>query len=358
MLRSLDARNFRVIEHLELVPGEQLTVFCGENGAGKTSILEAIDFLSRGRSFRSRQLSALLRRGTGAVTVSGQVREAGTSTHLGIRKSAGERLLHCNRQKVDSISNHAGILPVVPVHPDSHRLVQSGARYRRNYLDWSAFHVKPGFLPAWRTFSRCLRQRNQALRKGTRGRELHAWTREVAEAGEQVNLTRLEIFNELKPYFESFTSTLLPEAEISLGFHRGWPAEYGTLQEALERAGPRERQTQATHYGPHRADLRLLLDGQPAGHVSSRGQQKLIAACLLLAQIGHLHGHAGRACVVLLDDLCAELDAPHARGLLHQVRALGCQAFISAVHPDQLDLQGWRRAEVFHVKHGTCRRLG
>ncbi len=358
MLCSLDARNFRVIEHLELIPGEQATILCGENGAGKTSILEAIDFLSRGRTFRSRHLVALLRRGARAVTVSGTIREAGVSTHLGIRKTASERVLHCNQQPVETISNHAGILPVVPVHPDSHRLVQDGARYRRNYLDWSAFHVKPGFLPDWRHYSRCLRQRNQVLRKGAQGRELRAWTQELASAGERVSLTRSQIFEEITPFFETFANKLLPETKISLRLYNGWPAEERSLLEALERAARRESQTLATHWGPHRADIRLSLEGQSAGQVASRGQQKLVAASLLLAQISHLRRHTARACIVLLDDLCAELDAEHARALMRSVQALDCQTFISAVDLGQLDLQGWNRPEVFHVKQGTCARLG
>lgn len=357
MLCTLVARNFRIIEHLELAPGENVTVFCGENGAGKTSILETVDFLSRGRTFRSRQLAALLRKGSRAVTVSGTVAEAGNRTHLGIRKSAGERLLHCNQQKVESVSNHAGVLPVVPLHPDSHRLVQGGARHRRNYLDWSAFHVKPDFLSAWRDYSRCLRQRNQVLRKGVAGRELQGWTREIAAAGERVNLTRSAIFDELKPFFERYTCELLPEAEMSLGFYRGWPAEDTTLEGALERAAGREAQTRATQWGPHRADIRLTLNGQPARQVASRGQQKLVAASLLLAQMGHLQARAARACVVLLDDIHAELDAEHARALVHAVQVLDCQAFVSAMDPARVDLQGWNRAKVFHVKHGTCKLL-
>ncbi len=357
MLCTFVARNFRIIEDLELTPGKDVTLFCGDNGAGKTSILEAVDFLSRGRSFRSQQLATLLRKGARTVTVSGTVAETGVRTHLGIQKSAGERLLHCNRQKVESISNHAEILPVVPLHPDSHRLVQGGARYRRNYLDWSAFHVKPDFLAVWREYSRCLRQRNQVLRQGGTGRELQAWTQEIAAAGERVSLARLDIFNEIKAFFDTYASTLLPEAELSLSFYKGWPGEVPTLEEALERAASREAQTRFTQWGPHRADIRLFLNRQPADQVASRGQQKLLAASLLLAQMGHLQGRAARTCVALLDDLHAELDAKHARALIRSVQALGCQTFISALDPDQVDLQDWNQARVFHVKHGTCKLL-
>ena len=358
VLTRLTARNFRLIEQLEIEPSPQVTLFWGQNGAGKTSILESIDFLSRGRSFRSRRLDALLRKGAQTLTVSGRVREAQVSTHLGIEKSAQRRLLRLNREKVATQSGHATRLPVVALHPDSHRLVQGGARYRRNFVDWSAFHVKPDFLPAWRDYSRGLRQRNQALRKRGSARELRAWTRKTAEAGERVNSARSETIKEIQPIFDTFIRKLLPEADSSLRYVRGWPAETESLEAALEQARARELRTLATQWGPHRADLVLSLNGRPAAQVASRGQQKLIAVSLLLAQVEHLQAYTRRRCAVLLDDIGAELDAEHAGALIQAVGALGCQAFVTSLAPDEVDLQAWEQVRVFHVKQGSCKLSG
>lgn len=357
-LCSLSAHNFRLIERLEIEPGPQVTLFWGQNGAGKTSILETVDFLSRGRSFRSRRLDALLRKGARTLTVSGTVREAGVPTHLGIEKSARGRVLLCNHRKAETLSAHAARLPVVPLHPDSHRLVQGGARYRRNYIDWSAFHVKPDFLPAWREYSRCLRQRNQILRTRSSNQEMQAWTQKTAAAGERVNIARSSIIEEIRPIFKAYSRKLLPEAESALRYSRGWPAESENLETALVRARTRERRTLATHWGPHRAELALSLNRQPAAQVASRGQQKLLAMSLLLAQIAHLQAHTRRDCVVLLDDIGAELDRDHAGALVREVASLGCQAFMTALAPEDVDLQAWTQARMFHVKQGTCKPSG
>ena len=357
-LCSLSARNFRLIEQLEIEPDPQVTLFWGQNGAGKTSILETVDFLSRGRSFRSRRLDALLRKGARTLTVSGTVHEAGVPTHLGIEKSARGRNLRCNHRKAETLSAHAARLPVVALHPDSHRLVQGGARYRRNYLDWSAFHVKPDFLPAWREYSRCLRQRNQALRQRGSAREIQAWTQKTAVAGERVSLARSSVIEEIKPIFSTFSCKLLPEAESGLRYYRGWPAESQSLEAALAGARSREQRTLATHWGPHRAELALSLNRQPAAQVASRGQQKLLAMSLLLAQAAHLQAHTRRNCAVLLDDIGAELDRDHAQALVREVAALGCQAFMTALAPDDVDLQAWSQARMFHVKQGTCEPSG
>ncbi|MBT8113266.1 MAG: AAA family ATPase, partial [Gammaproteobacteria bacterium] len=158
-LQSLLVQNLRIIEQLDVSFAADANLFIGENGAGKTSILEAIDILSRGRSFRERRTTSLLRKDTEELIVSGKVNSTEQTTHLGVQKSSRQTTLHCNQEKVTSISMHASYLPVLSMHPDTHQLIQGSGLQRRNYIDWSAFHVKPLFLQNWREYSKCLRQR-------------------------------------------------------------------------------------------------------------------------------------------------------------------------------------------------------
>ena len=332
-----------------------MTLFCGENGAGKTSILEAIDFLSRGRSFRSHRLEPLLRLGAEELIVSGEIAEDQHITHLGVQKSFKQTLLHCNQEKVNSISNHANYLPVVCLHPDCHQLIQGGARYRRNYLDWSAFHVKQNFLVDWRKYNKCLKQRNHVLRQESIDhQELSAWTNKLSESGEAVDLARSKIFHEITPIFLEYSAKLLPECKISWSYYRGWPEEK-SLQEALEQTLQRERQCRCTQRGPHRAEIKILLDQQEAAMAASRGQQKLIAACLMLAQIEYVRKKEGRSCIVLLDDIRAELDQTHADALFASLQTMKSQVIASAIESGQVSLEGWTNPKVFHVKHGICK---
>ena len=145
-LQSLLVQNLRIIEQLDASFAADANLFVGENGAGKTSILEAIDILSRGRSFRERRIGPLLRKDAKELTISGNVKRTEQILHLGIQKTSRQTTLHCNQEKVASISNHASYLPVLSMHPDTHQLIQGSGKYRRNYIDWSAFHVKPLFL--------------------------------------------------------------------------------------------------------------------------------------------------------------------------------------------------------------------
>ena len=355
-LQTLLVQNLRIIEQLDISFAADANLFIGENGAGKTSILEAIDILSRGRSFRERRTTPLLRKEADDLVVSGKVKTIESSTHLGIQKSSRQTTLHCNQEKVASISNHASYLPVLSMHPDSHQLIQGSGKYRRNYIDWSAFHVKPVFLQNWRDYTKCLRQRNVALRNHASSEELLVWTKQLSAMGEEVNKARWEIFQEINPIFDEFTNILLPECEISMIYHRGWSEEL-SLKDTLHDAHEQELLSKTTRYGPHRADIKIFLNQQEAAASASRGQQKLIAACLLLAQIDHIQRYTEQKCVVLLDDIRAELDQQHARALISALQTLGCQVFITAIEVEQIDLHGWEDSKVFHVKQGVCKQM-
>ena len=355
-LQTLLVQNLRIIEQLEVDLAADANLFIGENGAGKTSILEAIDILSRGRSFRERRTHPLLRNQADSIVVSSKLKTNDGDIHLGIQKSAKQTLLHANQEKVTSLSGHASYLPVVSMHPDSHQLIQGGSKQRRNYLDWSTFHVKPAFLQHWRNYNKCLRQRNQALRDQHTTDELNVWAKKLSEHAKYVDHERSAIFEQLNPIINEYSRNLLPEAEISVTYARGWP-EGQALEQALQEIQAQERKLKSTRAGPHRADLKLLLNGHEAAAIASRGQQKLIAASLLLAQIEHVQQSNAQKCVVLLDDVRAELDQAHAYALINALQSLGCQVFITAIEQEQIELSGWQDTKVFHVEQGSCKPM-
>jgi DNA replication and repair protein RecF len=356
VLQTLLVQNLRIIEQLDISFAQDANLFIGENGAGKTSILEAIDVLSRGRSFRERRSSPLIQQQADLLTVSGKVVDKEETTHLGIQKSSKQTLLHCNQEKVASISTHAGYLPVLTMHPDSHQLIQGGGKNRRNYIDWSAFHVKHDFLAIWRQYNKCLRQRNAALRNRCSVEELKVWTTPLCELGEKLNIARSEIFNEISILFDKYIDILLPECSVEITFNAGWEADK-TLEEALISTREQENISKTTRCGPHRADINIILNEQKASATASRGQQKLLAASLLLAQIDHIQQSKNRKSVVLLDDIRAELDQQHAQAFITTLQNLGCQVFITAIERDQISLEGWQDTKVFHVKQGVCAPL-
>jgi DNA replication and repair protein RecF len=348
-LKSLEVRDFRCIAHAQLDFDPRFTLIAGENASGKTSLLEALYYLSCGRSFRSPQLDPLIRTGTTEFMVVGQVLGSmGQVTSLGVRGSRLGSEIRLGGQPATGFAQMAATLPAQVIDPEVHRLVEEGPVQRRRYLDWGVFHVEPGFVGAVRRYQRTLKQRNAALKAKRPAAEVHLWDPELLDSGLQINAQRLRYVERLAPYVLEFGRELLGlEVEISL--QQGW-AQDKSLAAALEDAWGRDIQRGATSVGTHRADVVIRVDGHLAKDRISRGQQKLLASCLLLAQIQHRATLGGAQTALLLDDPSAELDVDNLRRLLGLVVRVPAQLIVTALDPSRLNLRLPGRA--FHVEQG------
>jgi DNA replication and repair protein RecF len=330
-------------------------VISGENASGKTSLLEAIFFLGRGRSFRTNRSDTLIREGKGQFTVTGRIHVAGHLQPIGMRVSKGGIEARFGGRAVSGLAELATLLPVQAIDPEVHRLVDGGPQERRRYLDWGVFHVEPRFVDHWRRYQRALRQRNAALRAGQAPPLVQAWDRELIEAGEIVAEHRERYVAGLRNAVEAAGRRLLG-LEIDLGLVRGWSSER-SLQEALALSLTRDRERGLTHAGPHRADIVVRAEGHPARDRVSRGQQKLVAAAMLLGQLQCDAAQGSGVATLLVDDPAAELDPQSLERLLSEVLALPSQLFITALEPANLALQQLPEGRRFHVEHGSVTRL-
>jgi DNA replication and repair protein RecF len=348
-LSALEVRDFRCIAHAQLDFDPRFTLIAGENASGKTSLLEALYFLSCGRSFRSPQLDPLIRAGTSEFMVVGQVvGSSGLSSSLGVRGSRLGSEIRLGGQPATGFAQMAAMFPAQVIDPEVHRLVDDGPTQRRRYLDWGVFHVEPGFVGAMRRYQRALKQRNAALKAKRPATEVRLWDPELLASGGQINDQRLRYVELLAPYVLEFGRELLGlDVEISL--QQGW-AQEKSLVTALEEAWSRDLQRGATSVGTHRADVIVRVGGSPAKDRISRGQQKLLASCLLLSQIEHRATFGGPQTALLLDDPAAELDVDNLRRLLRVVVRVPAQLIVTALDPSRLDLR--LPGRVFHVEQG------
>ncbi len=348
-LIELQAENLRCVESVQLELHPRCTLIWGENGAGKTSLLEAVFLLGRGRSFRSRQTEQLIRRTAPKLWVFG--RTEGPLPHaLGVEFSRDRGIqARLDGQDVNSLADLTLAFPVQVIDPEIHKLIEEGGRRRRRWLDWAVFHVEPQFGDAWYRYARALRQRNAAL-KG-RPAEARPWETELAAQGERISAARHQLLARLEPYWQS-TLLAMDCPAARLAYTQGWP-DAQTLGEALGSARARDTVRQTTTVGPHRADVRILVDQKPARDVLSRGQQKLMAAAMTLAQLRLLSAETGLVPTLLLDDPAAELDARHQAGFVAEVSRLQCQLILTALQPE---IPGFTQPDrVFHVEHGRVR---
>ena len=356
-LVSLDIRDFRNFNQASLAFTPGLNLFTGDNASGKTSLLEAIYYLGRVRSFRTSLADQPIRYGQPGFRLVGRMhRAAGQSVVVGIERSRGRFNVRLGGQPVRRLSDLAGNFPVQVFSSDTATILSGGPRQRRHTLDWALFHVEHRYRDLWQRYTRALRQRNAALRAHTAVSEVVAWDAELLEHAQAIDALRRKYLAGLGPYLQREMGALMPDAVLEMQYVQGWPVSQD-LADALAGSLEKDRAQGYTHCGPHRADFRLLLDGHPVAAHCSRGQQKAILLGLMLAQESYQQACGGTTGAFLLDDLGSELDAVHQSRVLAALRQLQAQVFVTAIQADTIDWSVWKPERVFHVEHGTVREM-
>jgi DNA replication and repair protein RecF len=358
----LEVRGLRRFGEVRLEPSAGLNVITGDNGAGKTSLLEALHLMAYGRSFRGRVRDGLVRAGESALEVFVEwqevVRDAtGPSERprrAGLRHSGQHWSGRLDGATVAHLGELCAALAVVTFEPGSHALITGAAEGRRRYLDWGLFHVEPDFLGLWRRYARALKQRNALLKARTGDAQLDSWDHELVDAGEPLDRHRQNYLDALQPRFAALLAELAPAlGPTALSYQPGWRREESSLADALLLARERDRVLGYSSVGPHRADWRLGFASLPGRDALSRGQTKLTALAALLAQAGHHAEACGEWPLVALDDLASELDRPHQTRVLQQLLGTGAQVFITGTElPPSLIALGSDFTR-FHVEHGA-----
>ncbi|WNV05751.1 DNA replication/repair protein RecF [Candidatus Methylospira mobilis] len=342
----------RNIESAVLDPGERVNLLIGENGSGKTSLLEAIYILGRARSFRARVAAQVIRERAESLVVSARVAsQSRAPVQIGVRLSGRHREISVSGQRVLSSAELVAALPILLIQPSSTALMVEAPKARRQIMDWGAFHVEHRFLDHLRGYSRALSQRNAALRSGKIDTNLAIWDQEMAIHGEAVADARHIYFEMLQPYFAAATAALLGDENFVLKLNKGWPTGQ-TLLTALAAEAQADQRLGYTGSGAHKADFSILLKGRPARLTLSRGQMKLLIMALLLAQVRLVDEQGEAGCTVLIDDLASELDNKNLKRVMHFIMNQPSQFFATFVEHPECAANVIAGSAMFHVEHG------
>ncbi len=234
--------------------------------------------------------------------------------------------------KATSLADLALMLPVQIIDPEVHHLIEEGPSRRRRFLDWGVFHVEHSFVGQWQRYQQALKQRNAALKSKQPRAIVAAWDRDLIFYGDLVSGARSRYVDLLGPEASNIGRNLL-SMELSLDYRRGWPRDQ-TFSEALEQSWMHDHDSGATQVGPHRAELSIRLDGSAVKDRISRGQQKLLAAALLLAQVKLFPDGAAIQPSLLLDDPAAELDDQRLMSLIREVSGHSVQLIVTTLHSE------------------------
>ena len=356
-ITHLEIHQVRNLRSLTLDCHSMANIVHGVNGSGKTSLLEAIHFLGRGRSFRHRDLRLVVSHEADELVVSAKVNKTDPlKTHqLGVRRSSsGQFAARLDGKTIQTAAQLATVLPLQLIDAQSFNLLEGGPLQRRQFLDWGVFHVEQSYSQLWGRFQKTLKQRNQLLRHGRIDADsLRAWTTELAPLGEQISTYRKRYIEGLIPHIEAVAREFDGLGSLDIEYYQGWSDEV-SLSEAMAIDNKSDLAVGTTSHGAHKADMRVKVDGAPAADVLSRGQTKLLVYALKLAQATYFRDQAGESCVFLLDDLPAELDYHHRQQVVSCLYGLNCQFFVTGVDKKDFDVLVKDNAhQMFHMEHGA-----
>lgn len=351
-IQQFTATNFRCLEAIEFEADPSYNLIYGANASGKTSILEGLAYLGRGKSFRGASTQELIRHGEREFVLFGRPEVGERIASVGVRNGSDGLEVRIDGESGGGAAALATALPLQIIDPDVHNLVAGAPDQRRRYLDWIAFHVEHGYLETWRRFRRALKQRNAALRSGANRETIRGWNTEFVELSGRIDEGRRTALDIAAEALEEAGEDLLG-SRVGFTYVPGWNEDKGLLA-LLEESLDRELQQGSTQHGPHRGDLRLSYNDHHARKLVSRGQQKLLACAMILAAAETAQTALERPLLLLLDDPAAELDRDSLGRLMHRVTDLGCQIVATSLEPDVPLFP--QPATVFHVEHGRLTR--
>lgn len=357
-INNLKICNLRNIEACFLRLNPHYNFFFGNNGSGKTSILEAIYLLAVGRSFRSYLKDRIVTHRKHELTIFAElIHSKAHKVKLGFSKIIeGKASLKINGEYCRSLAAAAKLIPVLLIDPNSYDLLEKGPKERRQYLDWGLFHVKPSYHEVSNKFQRCLKQRNAALKAQQAKTICRTWDKELADLAKQITEYRQAYFTQLQPYFNDLLNILNLDIEIKAFYYPGWDKKYISLPMALEETWNKDFALGYTTCGPQKADVIYKINDIPAEDVLSRGQMKLLVSALQFTQ-GKLHTElTGENVIYLIDDLASELDKDNRQKLFALLEKIVGQVFITATDKTVFSQINTVNS-LFHVEQGIVKQV-
>ncbi|PVV06636.1 MAG: DNA replication/repair protein RecF [gamma proteobacterium symbiont of Ctena orbiculata] len=351
----LSIENLRNIRSAELSPNRNLNLIVGNNGAGKTTLLESIYLLARAHSFRQTARGRLINDEAEQMNLFARLESSAKAKHqIGLQQHSTKTMIRKDGENLKKLSLLAKALPLTIITPNIQRIVEEDPKHRRRLINWGMFHVEHEYGDLANRYKKALLQRNNALKGSTE--QLKVWDRQLVALGTDIHQRMVDYTTLWNKSVNELVASLQLIKPITLEVKQGWKDEM-SLSEALVRNFQLDKERGFTSCGPHRSDLKIVQDGNSIKNQFSRGEVKIAAVLMILAQTLITQIRTGECPVLLVDDLHAEIDTERYESLLSMITRQDLQSFITtlsierSIHPvSDNDFS------VFHVEHGCVVR--
>lgn len=360
-VRTLSVRGFRNLASVDLELGDRFNVLTGDNGQGKTNLIESVYVMATSRSFRTSRLADLVVAGGSTASIRARVIEGEDVREQTIGVRSGLRVVRIDGQRPVTLAAYAVRSPTVVFHPGAMALVAGGGTERRRLLDRIALYQSPSSMVDAKEYAQALRARQRVLEsRGDRASDLDGWEELIVTHGLALTDARSVAAERLiVAAQQAFSRIGAPGLQLRARYDRASPASPEVYRGELARQRARDRSRGSASTGPHRDDLTLQIGDHRVRGMASQGQQRAVVLALRLAEGEVISDVTGVRPILLLDDVSSELDRRTTIGLFSTIRANAGQILMTTTRPEVIDaaglLGGEERAD-FRVSGGTIAR--
>jgi DNA replication and repair protein RecF len=354
-VEQVQIRGFRNLASVDVAFGERFNVIAGDNGQGKTNLLEAVYVLATSKSFRSSRMVDVIRFGETLASVRGRVIDGGEPRTQSVGIQAGSRLVRIDEKRPRTLAAYAVRTPMVVFHPGDLALSMGASSERRKLLDRTALYLEPASMSELDSYTKALRARQRALEtRGVAARDLGEWETLCVRHGLAVMEHRERAFDSLSRWAKAAFSRIgAPSQSLDVVYAAGAPrGEADYLAELVQRR-PADLRRGSSGIGPHRDDLALSLAGRFVRGVASQGQHRAVTLALKAAEIEVIGQACGVRPILLLDDVSSELDRERTAALFSFLRDQEGQVLLTTTRPELIDTGASASRVDFAIRAGA-----
>jgi len=342
-LKELSVINFKNFAQAELQFSNKINCFIGQNGVGKTNLLDAIYYMSMCKSYLNPIDSQNIRYDEDFFVIQGDylLNDTTENIYCGLKRNK-KKVFKRDKKEYQKLSDHIGLLPVVMISPLDNNLILEGSDERRKFMDTVISQYDKNYLENLIKYNRVLAQRNKLLKDFYQNRmydedTISVWDAQLVVLGQKLYEVRVKFVEELIPIFQDYYSKISENNErVELIYDS--QLHENDFESLLKESIEKDRVLQYTTVGPHKDDLILSLNKYPIKKAGSQGQQKTYLVSLKLAQFDFIKKISGFKPILLLDDVFDKFDRQRVRQIIELVAEnhFG-QIFITDTNEDRLE---------------------